>query len=203
MIAKNPKNDIQRFDQWSHSYEDSWMQKRLFDPVHQAILTLAAKLDAPGTVLDVGCGTGRLLRAASTYWPQARLIGVDPADGMIEVARKLNPAATFLSGTSEALPLPDNSVDLALSTLSFHHWHDQAAGVREIARVLRPNGYFFLGDASGPAWISKVITHDRFLDRNAVKNFFRQANLEVLAQQPVHSRFVVVTVGMKRPGNQS
>ena len=200
MIAKNPKNDIERFDQWSHSYEDSWMQKRLFAPVHQSVLTLAAKLDAPETVLDVGCGTGRLLRAASAYWPSARLIGVDPAEGMVEMARRLNPAATFLRGTSEALPLPDNSVDLALSTVSFHHWHDQAAGVREIARVLRPNGHFFLADISRPAWMSKVITHDRFLGRNAVKDFFRQANLEVLAQQPTHSRFVVVTVGIKRPG---
>jgi ubiquinone/menaquinone biosynthesis C-methylase UbiE len=200
MIARNPEHDIQPFDRWSHSYEDSWLQKRLFDPVHQSLLTLAAKLDAPETVLDVGCGTGRLLRAASTYWPQARLIGVDPADGMIEVARQLTPAATFLSGTSEALPLPDNSVNLVLSTLSFHHWHDQAAGVREIARVLRPNGYFFLADIPGPAWIAKVMTHERIVDRNSVKNFFRQANLEVLAQQPTRSRFVVVTVGMKRPG---
>ena len=200
MIAKNPKNDIQRFDQWSHNYEDSWMQKRLFDPVHQSILTLAAKLDTPGTVLDVGCGTGRLLRAASMYWPKAQLIGVDPAEGMIEVARQLNPAATFLSGTSESLPLPDNSVDLVLSTLSFHHWHDQVAGVREIARVLRPHRYFFLADVSRPAWQSKFPLPDRFLDRNRVKDFFRQANMDILAQQPVHSRFVVVTVGMKRRG---
>ncbi len=201
MIAKNPKHDIQHFDQWSHNYEDSWMQKRLFDPVHQAVLALASKLDAPGTVLDVGCGTGRLLRVASTYWPQAQLLGVDPAEGMIEVARHLNPAATFLSGTAEALPLPDASIDLAISTLSFHHWHDQAAGVRDIARVLRPHGFFLLTDVSAPAWLSKVITHDRFLDRNAVKDFFRQANLDILAQPPVFSRSIVVTVGMKRSRN--
>ena len=201
MIAKNPKPDIQHFDQWSHSYEDSWMQKRLFDPVHQAILTLLAKLNAPETILDVGCGSGRLLRAASMYWPKAQLIGVDPADGMIEVARQLNPTATFLSGTAEALPLPDASVNLVISTLSFHHWHDQAAGVRDIARVLRPHGYFLLADVSAPAWIAKVITHDRFLDRKSVKDFFRKANLDLLVQQPVFSNFIVATVGMKSSRN--
>ena len=198
MIAKNPKNDIQRFDEWSRNYEDSWMQKRLFNPVHQEVLALASKLDTPGTVLDVGCGTGRLLRAASTYWPKAQLIGVDPAEGMVEVARQLNPAATFLSSTAETLPLPDASIDLALSTVSFHHWHNQAAGVREIARVLRPHGYFFLADISMPAWQTKLILHDRFLSNNSIKDFFRQANMDVLVQQPVHSRFVIVTVGMKR-----
>lgn len=198
MLAKNAEHDVQHFDRWSHTYEDSWMQKRLFDPVHQAMLALAAKLDTPGTVLDVGCGTGRLLRAASTYWPKAQLIGVDPAEGMVEVARQLNPHSTFMSGTAETLPLSDASVDLAMSTLSFHHWHDQAAGIRDIARVLRPNGYFFLADVSRPMWQTKIHLPERFLDRNHVKDFFRQANMDILAQQPVRFRFIVVTVGMKR-----
>lgn len=66
-------------------------------------------------------------------WPEAHLAGVDPAQGMLEVARHLTPEARFYLGSGEALPLEDASVDLALSTISFHHWQDQAAGVREVA----------------------------------------------------------------------
>jgi ubiquinone/menaquinone biosynthesis C-methylase UbiE len=114
------------------------MQRRLFDPVHFAVLHQAESRFKPASVLDIGSGSGRLLRKAHDYWPEAQLSGVDPAQKMLEVARHLTPEARFYMGSGEALPLEDASVDLALSTISFHHWRDQAAGAREVARVLRP-----------------------------------------------------------------
>jgi SAM-dependent methyltransferase len=126
--APYQSRDVQRFERWSRTYEESWMQRRLFSRVHAAVLDLAATASPPAVVLDVGCGTGRLLRAAAARWPEAQLIGVDPAQGMVDVARELTPGATFHRGLAEALPLADASVDLVTSTLSFHHWRDQAAG---------------------------------------------------------------------------
>src|SRR5271165_595488 len=125
--------DVRHFEEWSRTYEGSWMQNRLFNRVHLAVLELAAPLPPPAQVLDVGCGTGRLLRAAGMRWPEAELIGVDPAQGMVDEARRLTPAATFRRGLAESLPLPDASVDLAVSTLSSHHWRDPGKGVGEIA----------------------------------------------------------------------
>src|SRR5260370_20365988 len=148
MMAKTTRTeDIERFHRWSRTYERSWLQRLVFDRVHQAVLrVVATEVAEPTTILDVGCGTGRLLRAAKARWLNAQLIGVDPAEGMVEVARHLAPAITFHVGSAEALPLPDASVDVVLSTVSFHHWGDQAAAIREVARVLRPGGRFFLSD---------------------------------------------------------
>lgn len=189
--------DIHRFDHWSGTYEESWLQKRFFDPVHQAVLTLAANGPEPETILDIGCGTGRLLRKAISRWPYARLIGVDPAQGMVDVAQHLLPDAAFRIGTAEEIPLPDASVDLAMSTVSFHHWHDQAAGVREVARVLRPGGRFLLADASAPLWLSRLIRHARFPSAGEVRNMFTEAGLHVQTQQPATSRFVLITIGTR------
>src|SRR6516165_11243804 len=162
MAIKHREKDIERFDQWSSSYENSWMQRAFFDQTHKAVLGLAAGIvPEPESVLDVGCGTGRLLRRAYRYWPDAHLIGVDPAPGMIEKAKLLTPFATFYTSMAEALPLEDASVDLALSTTSFHHWQDQVAGLREIARVLRPGGYFMLVDLSLPEWLGGVFRLER------------------------------------------
>src|SRR5437879_4726343 len=47
---------------------------------------------------------------------------------------------------AEALPYPDQTADLVLSSLSFHHWAAQQKGLQEIARVLRPAGWFCLAD---------------------------------------------------------
>ncbi|MDQ6662613.1 MAG: class I SAM-dependent methyltransferase [Chloroflexota bacterium] len=190
------KDDIQRFDRWSDTYEDSWLQERFFDRVHQSVLALMANEARPKTILDVGCGTGRLLRKARERWPDAQLLGVDPADGMVEVAHQLNPDATFLQGTAEALPLPDESVDLAFSTVSFHHWQNHAAGLCEIARVLQPQGRFILADVCPPTWIVPLMQH-RAYDRKSLRTLFVASGLRVIAQKPIYSRFVVATIGSR------
>ena len=87
-----------------------------------------AKTPNPQVILDVGCGTGRLLRKAKQQWPDAHLVGVDAAEKMIQQATELFPEAEFHVAMAEALPLPDASVDLAFSTMSFHHWANQAQG---------------------------------------------------------------------------
>ncbi len=198
MTTTQREKDIERFDHWSGTYEDSWMQHALFEQAHHATLALAAGIvHQPASVLDVGCGTGKLLRQARTYWPEAHLIGVDPANGMIEMAKRLTPNATFLIGMAEALPLQDASVDLALSTISFHHWQDQAAGIHEIARVLRPGGYFLLVDLSFPDWLVRVFRLKRVHSRARLQALFHQAGLQVQMQHKVAWRGWLATVGKK------
>ena len=198
MTTKHRKKDIERFDHWASTYEHSWLQRAFFDRAHQATLALAAGIiHEPVSVLDVGCGTGKLLRRAHISWPQAQLIGVDPANGMIELAKRLTPNATFSTGMAEALPLQDASVDLALSTVSFHHWQDQAAGIREIARVLPPGGYFILVDASFPDWLVRVFRLKRFHSPAQLRTLFIQAGLHVQMQQTLAWRRWLATVGNK------
>ena len=72
------------------------------------------------------------------------LAGVDVAEGM--VAKRATTDMPDLPGAGRALPLENDSVDLATSTTSFHHWSDQAQGVREAVRVLRRGGLFILAD---------------------------------------------------------
>lgn len=173
--------DVQHFEQWSRTYDNSWMQRRLFIPLHTIVLDLAAELAAPTSILDVGCGTGRLLRAAGQRWPSATLNGVDPAEGMVEAARALTPNATIQRGLAESLPLEDTSVDLAVSTMSFHHWSDQAAGVREIARVIRPGGHIILVDFAPPVALRWLFTlsGERGLTAVARRRLFTHAGLRI------------------------
>src|SRR5258708_39367496 len=104
---------------------------------------------------------------------------------MLEIAKGLKPHATFFPSMAEALPLQDASVDLALSTMSFHHWQDQATGLHEIARVLRPGGFFLLVDGSFPDWLVRVARLRRFHSCTRLRTLFTQAGLHVQTQQPV------------------
>jgi ubiquinone/menaquinone biosynthesis C-methylase UbiE len=195
MVTRQHTDDIQRFNRWSGTYEHSLLQGLFFDRVHQATLDSIPDEIRPESVLDIGCGTGRLLRKAGARWPMARLIGVDPAEGMIENARYLTPGATFYVSLVELLPLPDASVDLVLSTTSFHHWLDQAQGVRHVARVLRPGGHFYLADTLPPGWLSKITRHFRPNNSSAVREIFARAGLDVQGQRRLMGRFLLVTIG--------
>ena len=144
-----------RFDRWAATYDRSVLQPLLYTPVHQAALCLAAHQGAtPRRVLDIGCGTGALLRQAARRFPNARLVGIDPAPRMVTAANQATPTGLpihFLHACAEHLPFADGSFDLAISTLSFRHWSDQAAGIAQIRRVLTAGGVLTLADDSPPA----------------------------------------------------
>ncbi|HXZ98376.1 MAG TPA: class I SAM-dependent methyltransferase [Candidatus Acidoferrum sp.] len=193
---KQETDDVREFNRRSTTYESSRKQWLFFDRLQRAVLGLVESEANPESILDVGCGTGRLLRKAGERWPNSRLIGVDPAEGMIEKARLLMPNATFYVGMAESLPLPDASVDLAFSTASFHHWRDKVQGVCEVRRVLRPGGRFFLADIWPPLGLSRVFRHFRANDPARVRDVFVRAGLNVQAQRKLMGRFLLVTAGI-------
>jgi len=191
-------DDVQRFDRWSKSYEDCWGQ-RFFDDVHGVMLDLVAAYAPalrPSAVLEVGCGTGRLLRKAAVRWPAARLIGVDPAGGMVEVAQRLTPSADIHQAFAESLPLGDACVEVVLSSISMHHWRDAAQGVLEAARVLRPGGLFCLGDISIPPWLAKLL-RTKAKNRRAIRELLVRSGFEVRCQRAAIASLVSVSVAFK------
>jgi ubiquinone/menaquinone biosynthesis C-methylase UbiE len=197
MTTQEKSEDIQSFERRAGTYENSPMQRLFFDRIHRAALGMIPAELAPQAILDIGCGTGRLLRKLARRFPSANLIGVDPAERMIAEARRRTPGATFYVGQAEDLPLPEASVDLVMSTTSFHHWRDQALGVRQVGCALRPGGCFVLADVLPPYLIYRIIRHGRWASPAAVKEMFIQAGLDVLAQRRGLGFFLLLTTGVK------
>jgi ubiquinone/menaquinone biosynthesis C-methylase UbiE len=183
-------NGKAHFNEWSTTYEQSFMQWLLFDRVHQGLLKRIPTDFTPGDVLDIGCGTGRLLRRLGKRWPSANLFGVDIAEGMLAQARQMTPSASFYLAPAEQVPLMDASIDLVTSTTSFHHWSGQAQGIRQARRVLRQGGLFILADMS-------LAMHGHPLAVDQVRTLFEAAGLVVRSQNSPMI-FFTFTVGEKK-----
>lgn len=92
--------------------------------------------------LDIGCGTGVGLDWAARRLPAARRLGIDISPHAVEYCQ--GRGAEAIVGSSDQLPYPSNSVDLAISIDVLQHLESDSRTLAEAHRVLRPGAWFFI-----------------------------------------------------------
>ena len=128
--------------------------------------TALAELGAGEKVLDLGSGGGiDVLLSAQRVGPTGFAYGLDMTDVMLEVAERNRVEAgvenvTFLKGIIEAIPLPDQSVNVIISNCVINLSADKRQVVREAYRVLTPGGRFAVSDIVIQGHLPSVIQKD-------------------------------------------
>ena len=90
--------------------------------------------------LDVGCGTGAFTQLVLRRCSPKAIAGIDPAPAQVEHARKQSPDAEFHIADATALPFDDGVFDVVASALVINFIPDRDQALREMSRVVRPNG---------------------------------------------------------------
>jgi ubiquinone/menaquinone biosynthesis C-methylase UbiE len=149
------------FNRWARNYDDSILHLFVFNAARRMLFkeVLRGKDNKNKKILDVGCGTGRLVHQLADYLKEARIHGVDISKSMIEKAKlkKRNKNVRFDVGDVERLPYEDNSFDIITCSHSFHHYPDKERAASEMYRVLRPGGRVMVIDGCRDVLLGKVI----------------------------------------------
>ncbi len=115
-------------------------------------------------LLDLGCGTGGVLRyAANRTNRESEFYGVDISSKMIEQARAKSQGygnLHFYVSRVEALPFDDDFFDVVISTTAFHHFSNPEKTLREANRVLKPKGKLYILDMMANNAFMKLV--DRY-----------------------------------------
>lgn len=134
----------------------------------QIIPLLVSRLSRSRRVLDVGTGEGQLARIISNQSEIDFVVGIDPTWEQIEEAFKRAPYLSFLKSSATQLPFSDSSFDTAVACLVFEHIEDLEGAIKEISRLLTPNGRFLfflnhpLMQTPGSGWIDDQIIGEQY-----------------------------------------
>ena len=130
-------------------------------------------------ILDVGCGTGALLKRLCD---KRNIIacGIDADENMIAAAVRQCPDYDIRQAKSEQIPFDDGYFDVLTACMAYHHFSDKPGFSREAARVLKPGGILCIADPKFPYLIRKSI--------NGAARLFRVTG-EFLTAREIADRF--------------
>ena len=163
-----------------------WYAKKYGEYATNRLTAETLEVARDATVVDVGCGTASALRHLLAKVSEGRLFGIDPVPRMIDIARErcaAHPGGERIVlhvAPAHALPLPEACADVVLALDSYDHWGaaHQAAGLREVRRVLVSGGRFVVVKDAGVPMAKAA--KDAFLDA------LEEAGFEVVSE--VHGK---------------
>ena len=127
-----------------------WYAAEYGDHISNDLTIVNIGLAPDDLLLDIGCGTGTAARLAAEICTAGKVIGIDPTASMIRIAREGTDEnytnLEFRAGCAEKIPLAEQSVTIAITINSLHHWEDYKKGLVEVVRVLRPDGSFIIAN---------------------------------------------------------
>jgi ubiquinone/menaquinone biosynthesis C-methylase UbiE len=126
------------YDNWYWSRSAKNLRAGLTERV---ISILKKELKGKPRILDIGCGTGHLVRPLSEL---GEYNGLDISGKMIEHCRKAYPGKNFIIGDAENLLFKDDSFDCIVCFWSFHHLGSPSKALEEMRRVLKPDGLLLI-----------------------------------------------------------
>jgi arsenite methyltransferase len=182
----------EEFNRWAEAGRGEGMEEEHL-PIVLPVLD-QMNLARDENVLDVGSGTGWLVRMIAERVPEGRVIGMDIADEMVRRARRNYVGvenAMFVIGSVDEIPWDANFFTHAISVESAYYWPDPARGLQEIHRVLREGGTawilinFYVENPHSHQWARHFATPTHLLSADEWKALFHDAGFTNISHRQI------------------
>jgi ubiquinone/menaquinone biosynthesis C-methylase UbiE len=144
---------------------------RLNQPKEKYIEELLKTQTGRINILDMACGTGNFIKAQQQYFKSSRLhwYGCDLSEEMLSIAKKKLKNVDLMIADAAKLPYSSNHFDYVSCNWAFQHFADKLSAIREIYRVLKPNGIFVMKNISPELmplwWVFTLFPSSKKIDR--------------------------------------
>lgn len=148
------------------------------------------------SIIDVGTGTGDFIAVLQNVFPKAKITGIDPNKGSLELAQEKYPGVLFLEMEAEKLGFKNNTFDVASISMALHHVPDVQKALKELQRVVKPGGWIIVNelysDNLNPAQETHKMYHhfrseiDRLTGISHNKTFKKNEILGMVKKSGIH-----------------
>ena len=182
----------EEFNRWAEAGRGDEMEQHHL-PIVEPMLALI-EFKPHDRILDVGCGTGWLVRRIARLLHAGLAAGMDVSDAMLRRAAASSaqlPNVVFSCGEAEDIPWDSGFFTTVLSVESAYYWPDPAKGLREIFRVLSPGGSawilinYYRDNPHCHQWGAILTTPTHLLSADEWAELFRQAGFHDVAHQRI------------------
>lgn len=166
-----------KFDKRANNYDTSFegkLSQKFYGLIYQNV-----DLKVGDNVLDVGCGTGTILKGLSEI-KDINGHGIDVEPNMLSVAKSKCPNMDIRNNSCDNTDYNNESFDVLTTCMAYHHFPDKEGFEKEAERILKPGGYLYIVEPNFPLLIRKTVNsltkrfNGEFLSSDEIKKRFEK-----------------------------
>ena len=200
-----------KYEVWeklAHKYNNLWVQKYSLGPTRREVKKIVLPLLEKNNelkILDIGCGTGQLIKEISDYYNKVNYLGIDVAENMIEVAKKNNKGKNVKFKTSSIESFESNDkYDIIICTHAFPYFPNKQEMIKKMAGLCNKKGQVIIVNSSTNSlkdliinfFLKATTSKAKYLSIDEMKKLFKSAKLKVKKIEVIRERFYMPTIAL-------
>lgn len=200
-----------KYEVWeklAHKYNNLWVQKYSLGPTRREVKKIVLPLlekNQELKILDIGCGTGQLIKEISDQYNKVNYLGIDVAENMIEVAKKNNKGKNVKFKTSSIESFESNEkYDIIICTHAFPYFPNKQEMIKKMAGLCNKKGQVIIVNSSTNSlkdlivnfFLKATTSKAKYLSIDEMKKLFKSAKLKVKKIEIIRERFYMPTIAL-------
>jgi len=204
-----------RYEVWeklAHKYNNLWVQKYSLGPTRREVksIVLPRLSDNPeAKVLEIGCGTGQLIKEIGETQKNVSYLGIDVAENMVEIAKESNngPRMEFRVCPVEEFS-SEEKYDIIFCTHAFPYFPDKPAVIKKMADLCKTDGEIIIANSSTNTpkdflinfFLKATTSEAKYLSVKQMKRLFAEAGLTVKEVRVIREKWYMPTIALFHVG---